>query len=115
MASVVEQFLALARTTIKAPVTYKELAQTCKAFPFAGTDATAINENTVEDYFMHLNGLALQPNSKKKRFGFFKRFVRYCAAKRICPIPLNLDSHEWRFGGGAKKIKTYTVSVSASK
>jgi integrase len=70
------------------------------------TDVKVIDEALVEKVYLALRDSSLSGGAKKKRWGFFRRFVKYLWEKRLIEMPRNLSSH--RFEVKARKIKTHS-------
>src|SRR5262249_9098674 len=116
-----ERFLDLAGTK-QQPLTFRELRQFVRSLydlrPAGGggerllwgdMDVSAIDEARGEGGFLGLGqGDGASP-TKKKRWGFFKRMVRYFWENRLIELPRNLDSTSMEFRAQAKKIRSYTA------
>lgn len=74
----------------------------------ADMDIKELNEARIEAVFLWLKDSPYLPPTKKKRWGFFKRLVRYCWETRAVDLPRNLDSRAFRFKVQPKSVKTYT-------
>lgn len=112
-----EKFLAVEQTDMK-PLSYRELRLYIKnlyhleGLLSAGMDVRQINEGLVEKVFLHLSKAALDATTKKKRWGFFRRLVRYLWEQRLIELPRNLTS--LGFTATAKKIQTYDLAFVRS-
>lgn len=71
-------------------------------------DIRVLNEAKVEEVFLWIKELPYLAPTKKKRWGFFKRLVRYCWEARAIELPRNLESRAFRFKVQPKAVKTYT-------
>ena len=78
----------------------------------ADMDVKELNEDTSRGGFSVAEGIAvLTAPTKKKRWGFFKRLIRYCWETRAIELPRNLDSRTFKFKVQPKAVKTYTREV----
>ena len=59
----------------------------------------------VEEFFLHLKNGPLAAATKKKRWSFFRRFVKYVWGKGLIDLPRNLD--HFSFTVEAQEIKRY--------
>jgi integrase len=75
-----------------------------------GMAVTELNEEKVEGIFLWLKKSDLSAGAKKKRWGFFKRLVRYFWENNLIPLPRNLDSRSMRFVVTTKAVKTWPLS-----
>jgi hypothetical protein len=71
-------------------------------------DIKELNEARVEAVFLWMKELPYLAPTKKKRWGFFKRLVRYCWETRAIELPRNLESRAFRFKVQPKAVRTYT-------
>lgn len=118
-----ERFLDYVRGEVK-PLSYREIRDFIRSLYDAPEGAKTggkhadhgvrgemgvdeLTEAAVERFYFWLRGSDYSSGTKKKRWGFFKRLVRYCWAARLIELPRNLDLYE--FTVTATKVKTYTV------
>jgi integrase len=66
-----------------------------------------IDEAKVEKVYRWLNESSLKTPTKKKRWDFFRRFVRYCWEAGGLALPRNLDSTEMRFKVVTQAVRTW--------
>ncbi len=76
----------------------------------AGMDVKELTEARVEAVFLWLKESPLTAPTKKKRWGFFKRLIRYCWETRAIELPRNLDSRAFKFKVQPKAVKTYAAT-----
>ncbi len=88
---------------------------------FVGEEASVegINADLLERFYHHCIGqvAARKKNSKegwsvayaRDVFGVVKGFVRWLAGKDVIALPKNIGSKSFKFGSGAKTVKTWTV------
>lgn len=107
-----ETFLETARGDMK-PRSFQELRDYIRSLsgegsPLAGDpDVKVIDENLVERTYLALRASRLSAGAKKKRWGFFRRFVGYVSDKRLIEVPRNLS--KFRFKVRPQKIKVYPL------
>jgi integrase len=46
----------------------------------------------------------------KDVFGVARSFIRWLAERDFCPLPKNIASRSFKFGGGARAVRTWTVN-----
>lgn len=105
-----ENFLAQEKIRMK-PQSFKELAVYLgfvKDKLGITLDCSLINEDTVNEHYVWLDAKPWDENGKKKRLGFFRRFISWLAENRVCPLPLNLKSKLHRWKPKRKKVKTFS-------
>jgi hypothetical protein len=94
-----EKWLDTLRGEMK-PRSYKELKEFAR--PLANEplgdemDVSALTADKCEAVFLALKNSALTPATKAKRWGFFRRFVRYLYGRELIDLPRNLDSLAFR-------------------
>jgi integrase len=66
-----------------------------------------------ESYFLHLIGddAPKSINTRKKRFGYARNFIRWIDDSNIHPAPKNLDRKQHRFKGGSQAVPTIGSEV----
>jgi len=107
-----ERFLAVVMGSTKA-LTYREIRQyldTLVADLGKDTDVAVLDEGKVEGVFLRLKAADLSQGTKKKRWGFFKRFVEYLAEKKLLGLPGNLYSKPFKFKVEAAAVKKYDTA-----
>lgn len=109
MKVVAERWLDVIRGDV-APTSYreiKEFARWAYALPLFGEnmDVGDIDEAKVEGFYLFLKKEPLAPATRKKRWGFFRRLVRYFWSARLVELPRNLDSYS--FNVKSKAVKVY--------
>jgi integrase len=106
---VVIDFLAILARTKKAK-SYREIAETLNTVKgwWAGLAAKDMNEAKVEAAFHKIAEMPVSAPTKKKRWGFVKRFVKYLAEKGKCDLPRNLHSSLLSFKVSEQQVKTWT-------
>jgi integrase len=109
-----ERFLALTCGTT-GPMSYREVHDFVTSLYSATAaglseemDIGELNEEKVEGVYLWLKEASLTTPTKKKRWGFFKRLVRYCWEARAIDLPRNLDSRALRFKVQPKAVRTWT-------
>jgi hypothetical protein len=107
-----ERFLALTHGECGA-MSYREINEFITSlYGAAGItadmDIKELNEARVEAVFSWMKELPYLAPTKKKRWGFFKRLVRYCWETRAIELPRNLESRAFRFKVQPKAVRTYT-------
>jgi hypothetical protein len=70
-------------------------------------DVATINEAKVETVYLGLKNGKLSSGARKKRYGFFTRFVRYLWESRLIDLPRNLES--FAFKVVTKAVKVYDL------
>jgi integrase len=66
-----------------------------------------IEEGLVERVYLHLRNSPLSSGAKKKKWGFFRRFVKYLYERRLIDLPRNLGS--FSFEVQPQKIREFTA------
>ena len=109
------RFLEIERAKNNRPRTYGELKESIDAMietegVLSGDmDVRAIGKTTVENYFLFLRrNSGIVPNQQKKRWGFFKRLVRFLWQSELIDLPKNLDSSQFVFKVALAKIDEYS-------
>jgi hypothetical protein len=107
-----DRFLALTHGECGA-MSYREIKEFINTLYGGGVitpdmDIKQLNEAKIEAVFLWLKELPYFAPTKKKRWGFFKRLVRYCWEARAIELPRNLESRAFRFKVQPKAIKTFT-------
>jgi hypothetical protein len=80
--------------------------------PFLGPtfDVSKIDEALVQQVHKAIRGQAGAQATKKKRWGFWRRFVRYCwSCRRLGELPRNL--HGFAFDVSPTRVKRYPLSL----
>jgi integrase len=98
----VDKFISL--QTHLAPLSVKVVKMTLYRLP-GDTDASTVDEEFVENYFIGLRGAA---ENKKKDWMWFKKFVRFLWSKRVIDLPRNLDAY--KIGTELKAVKTWDLA-----
>lgn len=106
------------------PATLRELNADLRWLAGLADDAgpimplTADVETITEETVRRMNGaversdLAEGSNTRKKRWGFFRRFVTHLAEERMISCPANLHAKKFRFKGAtAKKVARYSLDT----
>lgn len=108
LSACVDEFLALLRPQQK-PLTHRELQEFMDMVKgwWGDMDVQALNEQKVTDAFTRISKTGVCPATKKKRWGFFKRFVKYLFESGRINLPRNVGSKILRFKAEARAIKTY--------
>jgi integrase len=104
-----ERFLAVIRGESK-PLTFREIRQYLESLTVElgkDADVAVIDEDKVESVFLKLKGADLSQGTKKKRWGFFRRFVEYLAEKKLIGMPGNLYSKPFKFKVETAAVMTY--------
>ncbi len=107
-----ERFLQVEGAELK-PTGYTDLVRGIRAF-YRGReslDVRAIDEGFVEQEHISIRQNYPAAATRKKRWGFFKRLVKYLYSKRLmAELPRNLDTLPG-FKVRAKKVKTWPVET----
>lgn len=109
-----ENFLAVKKGDMQ-PLSYRELKQYILSLNSLGDlmggemDVGVIDETLTEKVYLSLRNSDLSSGAKKKRWGFFRRFVKYLWEKRLIEMPRNASSIGFEIK--AKKIKTYSPAT----
>ena len=106
-----ERWLDVIRGDVE-PTSFREIKEFARWFctlPLAGegTDVSAIDGPKVEEFYLHLKTGPLAPATRKKRWSFFRRFVKYVWGKGLIDLPRNLDL--FSFTVDAQEIKRYAT------
>jgi integrase len=108
-----EKFLAVIQGEMR-PLSFREIRLFLRSLydqaPMlhADTDVSDIQEAKVEEVYLWLKNLNLEQPTRKKRWGFFKRFVVHLWEKRlISERPRNLDTLKFKIT--SKAVKRYDV------
>jgi integrase len=106
-----ERFLALAGGEMK-PRSYRQLQHAVRGLyaPEAvGADAevSSVNEQTVERVYLWLKASPVAPATRKDRWDFFRRLVKYLWSARLIELPRNLDSFSFKVR--AKAVRTFPL------
>jgi integrase len=109
----VDDFLALLRTKTKSPKTYQEIAQMMAVVKewFGKESVASIDESKMADAYRRIAESQVAGNTKVKRWGFFKRFVKYLASLRLVARPANLDDGEFEFRREHKAVRKYPLEA----
>ena len=107
-----DAFLEREKTGGMRPVSFRELKETVEWCYGIGLekdgDVSKVSETTVDAIGRGIRTAQLSEGTKKKRFGFFKRFVKYCWEMRhLENLPRNLDS--FKFEVGAVIVPAYAT------
>jgi integrase len=104
------QFLNVTRANVK-PLSFREIRLYVEALyqQFGTVDVATVNESFVEKVYLGLRDATLEPPTRKKRWGFFQRLVRYFWSNRLVELPRNLDT--LRFKVQVKAVKVYDLAV----
>jgi hypothetical protein len=108
----VADFLALVRTKGPKPKTFKELRDfllwLVNEHWTPGMDVSSIEESKITQTYTKIAGLDLSQPTKKKRWGFFRRFVNWLyTERRLEESPRNLATYS--FDVSPKAVKEYPV------
>src|ERR1700720_2816035 len=76
-----------------------------------GSAVKTINEQTLEKVYLDLAPADLAEATKKKWWGFYKRFVDYLYQSNLIEMPRNLKSRNLSFRAQTKAVKTWPLSV----
>ena len=107
LTATIAEFLAIVGQQTK-PKTYRELKEYLEKLPTAlPDDVGKIDEITVGKVYAQLAMASLSAATRKKRFGFFKRFVKYLYEGNRIELPRNLDSALFQFKVSPQAIKTH--------
>jgi hypothetical protein len=113
----VDEFLTLLRDKGAKARTYKEIADmltVVKAW-WGNLDVGKIDEGKVTDAYKRVAAMPVETNTKRKRWGFFKRFVKYLFESGKVALPRNLQSRLLNFKGQYKEVKTYPLETVKSE
>lgn len=106
------RWLDLIRGEVK-PTSFREIKEFVRwfcALPITGEnmDVAAVNEAKVEEAFLFLKKAKLSPATKKKRWGFFRRLVKYLWGRKLIDLPRNLD--HFSITVHAKAVRKYDIA-----
>lgn len=107
-----DRFLAVLQGQAK-PLTFREIRDYIKNLAVhlgENTDVGVLNEEKVEGVYLRLKNADLGQDTKKKRWGFFRRFVEYLASKKEVEMPRNLYSRMFRFRVETRAVKKYDLA-----
>jgi hypothetical protein len=93
------------------PGTFRELRNTYAIIARElgeDTDVSSIDEEMVERVYLSLKNSGYTPGTRKKRYGFFKRLVRYLYTRKYLELPRNL--HESKFRVPTTAVKEYDLA-----
>ncbi len=110
----VERFLAVERARGAKPGTYGDVAYYSRKIgqcpSLNAGDVRTITTGTVTDYYAWLRRSEESPVVQRKRWNYFRRFVRFLWADGVLEgLPRNLDLKTFSFRVTARKIKTYSA------
>jgi hypothetical protein len=106
-------FLAILRTQQK-PQTYRELRLYLGTLSeeYGQVNASKVDEAFAAKVYAALATAKVSQPVKKKRWGFFKRFVKHLyTARTLDRLPRTFESTDFRFKTRAKTIKKWPVNV----
>jgi integrase len=105
-----QQFLKIARANVM-PLSFREIRLYVDSLceQHGTVDVANVNESFVEKVYLGLRDANLEPPTRKKRWGFFQRLVRYFWSNRLIELPRNLDT--LRFKVTPKSVKVYDLAV----
>ncbi|WP_156513050.1 hypothetical protein [Planctomyces sp. SH-PL62] len=69
-------------------------------------DVSSIDADRFEGWWLHLVGTRLSTEYKKKLLRHARTFIEWLASKRLVPLPPNLSSRRYRFGGSPAAVPT---------
>jgi integrase len=110
-----ERFLAFVRGSVK-PLSYRNLGKfvgyliegKCPGLT-PGMDVSSIDPEAVERVFLFLREGNLDNQTRKTRWAWFKRLIRYFWESEMMELPRNLDSPALKFKVAVKAIKTWSA------
>jgi len=77
-----------------------------------GKDLVAsFNEERVADASQRVGAMKVDLNTKSKRWGFIKRFIKHLASMRLILRPVNLDDKIFSFKKQRKEVKEYPLAL----
>lgn len=103
IADAVEQFLKITATQTK-PRSHYEMSRSIKWFM---TFTVKFDEAGILEAYNRVSALPVLGTVKRKKFGFFKRLVRFLVEQGIVLQPANLESRLLRFKVKPNAIKTF--------
>ncbi len=113
-----DDFLAQLRATGSHGKTYREIMQMMDVIKdWYGSEPVAeIDAAKVKDAFGRIAKMEVEPNTKHKRWGFFKRWVRFLDSMEIIDLPRSLRNKDkaFVFKKEAKEIRTYPTALVQS-
>lgn len=107
-----ERFLSVTMRRVK-PLTFREIRQFMNALVAElgkDADVSVIDEAKVESVFLNLDAADLSDGTKKKQWGFFRRFAAYLTEKKLIGMPGNLYSKLYKFKAGAAAVRKYDTA-----
>lgn len=116
LSTLLDQFKVLVGRNQK-PKSYREIigiVDMLKEFAPALTskmDVKTINESTVSAVFHQISSATWCQNTKKKRWGLFKRFVNFCFEQNLLTLPRNLNSSLFSFKVSPKAVVAVPIEV----
>ena len=117
VSAAIDDFLELLRNKGTKPRTYKELEDVLGIVRgwWGAMDVAQIDESKVEDAYKRIAGMPIQQNTKNKRWGFFKRFVKRLFETGKINLPRNLASRFLSFKQQVKAVKTFPLETVRSQ
>jgi len=109
----IDDFLGILATKQK-PLSYREVKEFLDTLR-SEMSVTKMDEAMVAKVYRKLANADLASGTKKKRWGFFKRFVNYLYESGHIELPRNVNSRLFAFRFKANNIRTYPLETIQSE